>query len=149
MGGEATGEQLVVATQAQMGGAAEVAKPITYCLTPEQAAANGAEQMAKRMAEGNCTVARFDAAKAKAVPGVKHVVQISTGVAVVADGYWAASKGATTTGCSSAPPRRAGRRRIGSRAAWADPAGAPTSKRWPTRWPGCARCCRVLTRSTA
>lgn len=46
--------------QAQMGGAAEVAKPITYCLTPEQAAANGAEQMAKRMAEGNCTVARFD-----------------------------------------------------------------------------------------
>ena len=35
-------------------------KPITYCLTPEQAAANGAEQMAKSMAEGNCTVARFD-----------------------------------------------------------------------------------------
>jgi len=35
----------------------------------------------------------FDAAKAKAVPGVKHVVQISTGVAVVADGYWSAKKG--------------------------------------------------------
>jgi hypothetical protein len=46
--------------KAQMGGAAEVAKPITYCLTPEQAQANGAEEMAKRMAEGNCTVARFD-----------------------------------------------------------------------------------------
>jgi len=46
--------------QAQMGGAAEVAKPITSCLTPEQAAANGPEQMAKNMAEGNCTVARFD-----------------------------------------------------------------------------------------
>jgi hypothetical protein len=46
--------------QASMGGAAEVAKPITYCLTPEAAAANGAEQMAKNMAEGNCTVARFD-----------------------------------------------------------------------------------------
>ncbi len=46
--------------QAQMGGAAEVAKPITYCLTPEQAAANGAQEMAKRMAEGDCTVARFD-----------------------------------------------------------------------------------------
>jgi len=46
--------------QAQMGGAAEVAKPITYCLTPEQAAENGAEQMAKNMAEGNCTVSRFD-----------------------------------------------------------------------------------------
>lgn len=47
-------------TQATMGGQAEVAKPITYCLTPEQAAANGPEQMAKNMAEGNCTVARFD-----------------------------------------------------------------------------------------
>lgn len=46
--------------QARMGGAAEVAKPITYCLTPEQAAANGPQEMAKRMAEGNCTVARFD-----------------------------------------------------------------------------------------
>src|SRR2546426_1740509 len=35
----------------------------------------------------------YDAANAKAVPGVKHVVQISTGVAVVADGYWSAKKG--------------------------------------------------------
>src|SRR5439155_227376 len=39
------------------------------------------------------TVKTFDAAKAKAVPGVKHVVQISSGVAVVADGYWSAKKG--------------------------------------------------------
>ena len=39
-------------------------------------------------------VASFTADKAKAIPGVRHVVQISTGVAVVADGYWAASKGA-------------------------------------------------------
>lgn len=46
--------------EAQMGGASEVARPITYCLTPEQAEANGAEQMAKNMAEGNCTVSRFD-----------------------------------------------------------------------------------------
>ena len=46
--------------QATMGGPAEVAKPITYCFTPEQAAANGPEEMAKKMAEGNCTVARFD-----------------------------------------------------------------------------------------
>ena len=38
-------------------------------------------------------VASFNADKAKAVPGVKHVVQISTGVAVVADNYWAASQG--------------------------------------------------------
>jgi hypothetical protein len=46
--------------RAQMGGEAEVAKSITYCLTPEQAAANGAEEMAKNMAQGNCTVSRMD-----------------------------------------------------------------------------------------
>lgn len=39
-------------------------------------------------------VKSFDAAKAKAVPGVRHVVQISAGVAVVADHTWAAMKGA-------------------------------------------------------
>jgi len=38
-------------------------------------------------------VKSFDATKAKAVPGVRHVVQISSGVAVVADGYWSAKKG--------------------------------------------------------
>ena len=38
-------------------------------------------------------VARFEAAKAKAVPGVKSVVQISTGVAVVADNTWSAMEG--------------------------------------------------------
>jgi isoquinoline 1-oxidoreductase beta subunit len=32
----------------------------------------------------------FDAARAKAMPGVKHVVQISDGVAVVADTWWRA-----------------------------------------------------------
>ncbi len=38
-------------------------------------------------------VKSFDAAKARAVPGVRDVVQISNGVAVVADGYWPAHKG--------------------------------------------------------
>src|SRR6266542_245320 len=38
-------------------------------------------------------VGRFDAAKAKAVPGVRKVVQVSSGVAVVADGYWPARNG--------------------------------------------------------
>ena len=33
-------------------------------------------------------VASFDAAKTNAMPGVKHVVQISSGVAVVADNTW-------------------------------------------------------------
>lgn len=39
------------------------------------------------------TVASFDDTKAKAVPGVKHVVQISNGVAVVADNTWSAMQG--------------------------------------------------------
>src|SRR5215469_2809859 len=39
-------------------------------------------------------VETFNADKAKAVPGVRGVVKISSGVAVVADNYWAASKGA-------------------------------------------------------
>jgi isoquinoline 1-oxidoreductase beta subunit len=38
-------------------------------------------------------VASFDSAKAKAVPGVKQVVQISNGVAVVADNTWSAMEG--------------------------------------------------------
>src|SRR5262249_46599488 len=39
------------------------------------------------------SVASFDADKAKAVPGVQHVVRISSGVAVVADSYQAATQG--------------------------------------------------------
>jgi len=38
-------------------------------------------------------VASFDASKAKAVPGVKDVIQISGGVAVVADNTWTAFQG--------------------------------------------------------
>jgi isoquinoline 1-oxidoreductase beta subunit len=38
-------------------------------------------------------VASFDAAKTKAVPGVKDVVQISNGIAVIADNTWAAMQG--------------------------------------------------------
>src|SRR5215831_17412645 len=39
-------------------------------------------------------VESFNADKAKTVPGVRNVVKIASGVAVVADNYWAASKGA-------------------------------------------------------
>ena len=35
----------------------------------------------------------FDATAAKAVPGVKQVIEIPRGIAVVADGYWAARRG--------------------------------------------------------
>ena len=39
------------------------------------------------------TVKSFDATKAKAVPGVRQVVQVPSGVAVVADHFWAAKVG--------------------------------------------------------
>ncbi len=39
------------------------------------------------------TVASFNATRARAVPGVRHVAQVTNGVAVIADGYWAAKKG--------------------------------------------------------
>ena len=38
------------------------------------------------------TVKSFDGAKAKGMPGVKHVVQITDGVAVVADTWWQAKQ---------------------------------------------------------
>jgi isoquinoline 1-oxidoreductase beta subunit len=38
-------------------------------------------------------VVGYDAAKAKAVPGVRHVVEVPSGVAVVADSTWAALQG--------------------------------------------------------
>jgi len=38
-------------------------------------------------------VASFDATKAKAIPGVKDVIQIPTGIAVVADNTWTAFQG--------------------------------------------------------
>src|SRR5260370_2357808 len=38
-------------------------------------------------------VASFDATKAKAVPGVKNVIQIYSGVAVIADSTWTAMQG--------------------------------------------------------
>jgi isoquinoline 1-oxidoreductase beta subunit len=38
-------------------------------------------------------VKSFDAARAKAVPGVRQVVEIDRGVAVVADGFWPAKQG--------------------------------------------------------
>ncbi len=38
-------------------------------------------------------VRSFDEQAARAVPGVRHVVRIDAGVAVVADDYWAASRG--------------------------------------------------------
>jgi isoquinoline 1-oxidoreductase beta subunit len=44
------------------------------------------------------TVASFDDTKTKATPGVKSVVKISNGVAVIADSTWAAMEGTPQTG---------------------------------------------------
>ncbi len=38
-------------------------------------------------------VKSFDSSKAKEIPGVRDVVQVESGVAVVADNYWAAKRG--------------------------------------------------------
>src|SRR5262249_39329256 len=38
-------------------------------------------------------VKSFDATATKAIPGVKHVVQVTSGVAVVADNFWTALQG--------------------------------------------------------
>ncbi len=38
-------------------------------------------------------VKSFDASKAKAIPGVRDVVQVESGIAVVADNFWAAKRG--------------------------------------------------------
>ena len=38
-------------------------------------------------------VKSFNSQKAKAIPGVKEIIQIDSGVAVIADGFWSANKG--------------------------------------------------------
>ncbi|HET8734059.1 MAG TPA: molybdopterin cofactor-binding domain-containing protein, partial [Anaeromyxobacteraceae bacterium] len=48
-------------------------------------------------------VARFDAAKAMAVPGVRKVLEVPSGVAVVATGTWAALKGRDALGATFDP----------------------------------------------
>jgi isoquinoline 1-oxidoreductase beta subunit len=46
------------------------------------------------------TVASFDAARARKVPGVRHVVKVPSGVAVVADSTWAALQGREALGAT-------------------------------------------------
>jgi hypothetical protein len=51
-------DQMKAQMRSMVGG--EFAKGNTYCLTPEEAAANGSKRMAENMAEGNCTFSKFD-----------------------------------------------------------------------------------------
>jgi isoquinoline 1-oxidoreductase beta subunit len=41
------------------------------------------------------SIASYDSSKAEAVPGVRHIVEIKSGIAVVADSTWAAIRGRT------------------------------------------------------
>jgi isoquinoline 1-oxidoreductase subunit beta len=70
-------------------------------------------------------VASFDAAKAKAMPGVKHVVQISSGVAVVADNTWNAiqARNALVVQWDEGP--HAGLNSAGIRKEWVELANQP------------------------
>ena len=74
------------------------------------------------------SVGSFDATKAKAVPGVRQVLQIESGVAVVADSTWAALQGrealsvvwnegphAALNSAEDSPPTRGRREETGSR----------------------------------
>ena len=64
-------------------------------------------------------VKSFDADKAKAVPGVRHVVEIDRGVAVVADGFWPATNG----------PRGACRS-SGTKGRWPDSTAGSSAKQY-------------------
>ena len=55
--------------------------------------AEHADCLVARPTRFHAKVGSFDAAPALAVPGVKEVFAVSQGVAVLADGYWAAKKG--------------------------------------------------------
>lgn len=79
-------------------------KPLTRLDTPEKV--NGSAVFGIDIKVPNLLVAvvarppvfggkvkSFDAEQAKAVPGVRHVVQIDRGIAVVADGFWQATQG--------------------------------------------------------
>ena len=69
----------------------------------------------------------FDAAKAKAMPGVKHVVQITDGVAVVADTWWRAKVARDALAIT------VGR---GARARRSTPPASPARSRRPRPSPG-------------
>ena len=70
-------------------------------------------------------VASFDATKAKAVPGVKDVVQISNGVAVIADNTWAAMEGRKALSIKWDEGPRANNSSAGFRTMFAQMAGTP------------------------
>ena len=70
-------------------------------------------------------VARFSEATAKTVPGVKSVVQISSGIAVVADNTWSAAEGRRVLDVQWDNGPRSGVNSAGISAAFAEHLGKP------------------------
>jgi isoquinoline 1-oxidoreductase beta subunit len=70
-------------------------------------------------------LASFDAAKAKAMPGVKHVVQISSGVAVIADNTWNAIQARNALVIRWDEGAHAGLNSAGIRKEWVELANQP------------------------
>ena len=70
-------------------------------------------------------VASFDATKAKAMPGVKHVVQIPSGVAVVADNTWNAIQARNALVIQWNEGAHAGLSSAGIRKEWVELANQP------------------------
>src|SRR5580692_526896 len=70
-------------------------------------------------------VGSFDATKAKAMPGVKHVVQIPSGVAVVADNTWNAIQARNALVIQWDEGAHAGLSSAGIRKEWVDLANQP------------------------
>jgi len=71
------------------------------------------------------TVRSFDATEALAVPGVRQVVQVPSGVAVVADHFWAATTGRNALKVEWAPGPAAGVDTDALRAEYLELAGTP------------------------
>ena len=100
-------------------------------------------------------VASFDATKAKAVPGVKNVIEISQGIAVVADNTWTAMQGkrALDVKWDEGRERRHYRAKpsanflpIGQRSrAWRHARKATPRRRFPARRINSKRCTRFPT----
>jgi isoquinoline 1-oxidoreductase subunit beta len=70
-------------------------------------------------------VASFDATKAKTMPGVKHVVQISSGVAVIADNTWNAIQARNALTIQWDEGAHAGMSSAGIRKEWVELANQP------------------------
>ena len=78
-----------------MGGEQEVSQPITFCVTPEDAA-KGAEELVKKTAQGNCTTARFDVTGGTISTEMRCTGPDGVTTRVVTDGQVTAT-GSTTT----------------------------------------------------